>query len=92
MEELVTSALQEMKIGDSKTSEAEIAANWNDIVGKTFATKCAPDRLTEDGCLLVQVAGSAVKQELVFRKRQIINALRRLPQCGHVSEVRFVRA
>lgn len=90
--ELVGSALKELRVNAEGSPEAVIAANWGRVVGKTFASKCAPDRLTEDGCLLVQVAGSAVKQELTFRKRGILDALRRLPDCHHVREVRFLRA
>jgi len=87
----VNTALKELKVTAEDGPEQVIVANWSRVVGKLFAAKCAPERLTEDGCLLVRVSGSAVKQELTFRKRTILDALRRLPGCHRVREARFLR-
>ena len=90
MDALVSDALKELKIDGGNTSESEIAANWTKVVGRGFARKCAPERLTDDGYLIVQVAGSAAKQELLFTKREILFAIKVLPKCGFVREIRFV--
>ena len=73
--------------------EAEIGAHWSKIVGEIFAGKCAPERLVDDGRrLMVMVSGSVARQELAFRKQEILRAIRRLPGCGKVRELSFVSA
>tara|TARA_Y100000588_G_scaffold96603_1_gene104659 strand:- start:213 stop:623 length:411 start_codon:yes stop_codon:yes gene_type:complete len=90
MNALVAEALSELKIGGGSKPENEIASNWSKIVGSRFSRKCAPEKLTDDGCLLVQVAGSAAKQELIFRKREILLSIQKLPKCGFLRDIRFV--
>ena len=87
MDDLVAMALEEMKVGDMETSEGEIAGNWSRIVGCDLAGKCAPDRLTPDGLLVIHASGAAVRQELSFRKRQILNVVQDLPRCGQVRDL-----
>ena len=90
--EFLNAALKELKVAAEDSPEQVIETNWSRVVGKAFASQCCPERLTEDGCLLVYVAGSAMKQELIFRKRSILDALRRLPLCHNIQEVRFLRS
>ena len=87
MDDLVAMALEEMKIGDAYTSEGEIAGNWSKIVGRDLASKCAPDRLTADGLLVIHASSAAVRQELSFRKRQILKVVQDLPRCGQVRDL-----
>ena len=87
MDDLVAMALEEMKVGDMETSEGEIAGNWSRIVGRDLAGKCAPDRLTADGLLVIHASGAAVRQELSFRKRQILKVIQDLPLCSQVRDL-----
>ena len=87
MDDILDVAFEKMKLGKEETAEGEIAANWAKIVGRAFAGKCAPDRLTDDGVLMIHASGAAVRQELSFKKRQILSSIQKLPRCGHVRDL-----
>ena len=87
MDDILDIAFEKMKLGKEETAEGEIAANWAKVVGRAFAGKCAPDRLTDDGVLMIHASGAAVRQELSFIKRQILSSIQKLPRCGHVRDL-----
>ena len=87
MEDILDVAFEKMKLGKEETAEGEIAANWAKVVGRAFAGKCAPDRLTDDGVLMIHASGAAVRQELSFIKRQILSSIQKLPRCGHIRDL-----
>lgn len=87
MEDILDIAFEKMKLGKEETAEGEIAANWTKLVGCVFAGKCAPDRLTDDGVLMIHASGAAVRQELSFVKRKILSSIQKLPRCGHVRDL-----
>ena len=87
MDDILDVAFEKMKLGKEETAEGEIAANWTKVVGRTFAGKCAPDRLTDDGVLMIHASGASVRQELSFIKRQILSSIQKLPRCGHVRDL-----
>ncbi len=87
MDDILDVAFEKMKLGKEETAEGEIAANWTKVVGRAFAGKCAPDRLTDDGVLMIHASGEAVRQELSFIKRQILSSIQKLPRCGYVRDL-----
>jgi len=87
MDDILDIAFEKMKLGKEETAEGEIAANWAKVVGRAFADKCAPDRLTDDGVLMIHASGAAVRQELSFIKRKILSSIQKLPRCGHVRDL-----
>ena len=87
MDDILDVAFEKMKLGKEETAEGEIAANWAKVVGRAFADKCAPDKLTDDGVLMIHASGAAVRQELSFIKRQILSYIQKLPRCGHVRDL-----
>ena len=87
MDDILDVAFDKMKLGKEETAEGEIAANWAKVVGRAFADKCAPDKLTDDGVLMIHASGAAVRQELSFIKRQILSYIQKLPRCGHVRDL-----
>jgi hypothetical protein len=87
MNDILDVAFEKMKLGKEESAEGEIAANWGKVVGRAFADKCAPDRLTDDGVLMIHASGAAVRQELSFIKRQILSSIQKLPRCGHVRDL-----
>ena len=70
--------------------EQKIVENWNAIVGEAFAARCGPKRITHDGKLVIQVMGATARQELAFRKRDILAAVRKLPGCRVIKAVTLV--
>lgn len=70
--------------------EQKIVENWTAIVGEAFAGRCGPKRITHDGKLVIQVMGATARQELAFRKRDILTAVRKLPGCRIIKAITFV--
>ncbi len=70
--------------------EQKIVENWTAIVGEAFAGRCGPKRITHDGKLVIQVMGATARQELAFRKRDILTAVRKLRGCRMIKAVTFV--
>ena len=70
--------------------EQRIVENWTAIVGEAFAGRCGPKRITHDGKLVIQVMGATARQELAFRKRDILAAVRKLPGCRVIKAVTLV--
>ena len=70
--------------------EQKIVENWTAIVGEAFAGRCGPKRITHDGKLVIQVMGATARQELAFRKRDILTAVRKLKGCRMIKAVTFV--
>ena len=63
----------ELGIDQEKSPEQVISENWDKVVGRSFAGKCAPERLTENtGILFIKTASGPIKQELGFEKKQIL--------------------
>ena len=81
------------KYGLEKPTPAQkIMDNWSTIVGEKFADRCAPRSITHDGKLVIQVSGATARQELAFRRREIIAALKRIPECREIKAVTFIAA
>ena len=70
--------------------EQKIVEHWHQIVGEAFAHRCGPRRITHDGKLVIQVMGATVRQEMAFRKQEILAALRKIPECRVVKAITFV--
>ena len=70
--------------------EQKIVEHWKDIVGETFAGRCGPRRITQDGKLIIQVMGATVRQEMAFRKKDILAAVRKIPGCRVVKAISLV--
>ncbi|MDR1366558.1 MAG: DUF721 domain-containing protein [Puniceicoccales bacterium] len=65
----------------------EIFENWPRIVGDMFCGLCTPHRITTTNALIIKVQNSVVRQELFFRKEEILQRIREIcPQ----SDVRTI--
>lgn len=79
------------KYGLDKYGPAQkIMDNWSTIVGEKFADRCAPRSITHDGKLVIQVAGATARQELAFQRREIVSALKMIPECRGIKAVTFI--
>jgi len=64
-----------------------VLENWENIVGKTFARRCRPERIDPSGALIVQVPNATVRRELIFMEDRILTALGSIEGCGHIHRV-----
>ena len=90
MKQVVEKAWENWGIGQKKSPEQVISENWDKIVGRKFAGKCAPERLTENtGTLFIKTASGPIKQELGFDKKQILQRIQKLEDCSFVKELKI---
>jgi hypothetical protein len=80
--------LHKHRIG-MKTPEEAIRDAWVEIVGAPNAEFCHPLRVDRDRVLLVGVSNPIVRQELLFHKTVVLQRIRAIPACAHITEVLF---
>jgi len=73
---------------EEKLEEVELARLWADVVGDRIAAVSRPGRV-RDGVLLVEVDTSSWMQELSFRKRQIMDLVRKRFSRLDVKDIHF---
>ncbi|MEK9772532.1 MAG: DUF721 domain-containing protein [Opitutae bacterium] len=90
METLVEKVWEDWGIGEEETVESIISGNWQKIVGRNLSGKCAPVNLSKDGkTLLIRAASSTIKQDLSFRKLEILRKINSLKNCRTVTQLRI---
>ena len=62
---------------------------WEEIVGKTIAANTAAETV-DHGILIVKTANPAWRQELVFKKQDIIERLNAKLGKNTIREIRFI--
>ena len=73
---------------ETETLEGVIMQNWRQIVGEGNAYRCCPQRLTADGRkLVITAANPVIRQELLFRKRQLLDRIRALPRASAILDL-----
>ena len=90
MESLVEKVWEDWGIGDEETMESVISGNWHKIVGKNLSVKCAPIKLSKDGkFLFIKAASSTIKQELGFKREEILKKINLIGNGQLVLELRI---
>jgi hypothetical protein len=90
MVDLVEKVWEDWGIGEEETTESLISGNWQKIVGRDMASKCAPTNLSRDGkSMQIRAANSTVKQELTFRKTEILKKLQAIKGCKSIVQIRI---
>ena len=88
--EVIDQVWDSWKIGTEVSPEQKISENWAKLVGHKLATKCAPEKLDLDkGVLTIRSSSSTVKQELVFKKKGLIQKLSSLDTSFSVKDLRI---
>ncbi len=73
---------------EQPSMERTLMDNWRQIVGVEFAHRCSPQKILGDR-LLISASNPVVRQELVFRKGEIVRRIRALPGCKAIDGVSF---
>jgi hypothetical protein len=90
MVDLVEKVWEDWGIGEEETTESLISGNWQKIVGRDMASKCAPTNLSRDGkSMQIRAANSTVKQELTFRRTEILKKLQAIKGCKSIVQIRI---
>jgi hypothetical protein len=88
MSDLTEHFLHKHRIG-MKTPEEAIRDAWTEIVGTPNAEYCHPLRIDRNRVLLVGVSNPIVRQELLFHKAIVLQRLKAIPACAHLTDVQF---
>ena len=83
---VLEACIKKFHIGQ-RTPEETIIANWATIVGKSFASRCRPERIDPSGTLLIQVSNPTLKRELIFMEDRILTALGSMEGCQHIRRI-----
>lgn len=62
---------------------------WNDVVGESVAKNAKPDRV-EHGVLIVKVSSPTWRQELYFKKKEIIEKINHTIGKNVIRDIRFI--
>ena len=62
---------------------------WNEIVGDTVAKNTQPDRV-EHGVIIVKVSSPTWRQELYFKKKEIIKKINNTIGKNVIRDIRFI--
>jgi predicted nucleic acid-binding Zn ribbon protein len=62
---------------------------WNDVVGESVAKNAKPDRV-EHGVLIVKVSSPTWRQELYFKKKEIIEKINQAIGKKVIRDIRFI--
>jgi hypothetical protein len=90
MVDLVEKVWEDWGIGEEETTESLISGNWQKIVGRDMASKCAPTNLSRDGkSMQIRAANSTVKQELTFRRAEILKKMQAIKGCKSIVQIRI---
>lgn len=89
IENIVEKVWEDWGIGEEESRESIISGNWQKIVGKSLSLKCAPVNLSRDGkTLQIRAANSTIKQEITFKKTDILKKIKPLKGCSAVNNIR----
>ena len=89
IENIVEKVWEDWGIGEEESRESIISGNWQKVVGKSLSLKCAPVNLSRDGKTLhIRAASSTIKQEITFRKTEILKKIKSLKECSAVNNIR----
>ena len=78
------------KCGIEKPSVEQILIDhWRTIVGERFAHRCRPMKLFEGKILHIAAANPTLRQELIFKKSEIVEKIQQVPGCEEIEGISF---
>ncbi len=86
--DLADHLLHKHRIG-MKTPEEAIRDAWVEIVGAPNAEYRHPLRIDRSRILVVGVSNPIIRQELLFHKKVVLQRIRAIPACAHLTDVMF---
>lgn len=88
LDNIVEVIFERYKIGRVSVEDT-IMAQWRDIVGEQTAHRCRPHKILDGKRLIIITNNAVLRQELEFRKSDVLRKLRALPQCDNIRDIVF---
>jgi hypothetical protein len=79
--------LSKFKITQRIRPEDVLMENWSDIIGAQYARLAAPQTITQDHVLVIQVNSPALREQLRFDERRILKAIKALSECKEIKRI-----
>ena len=86
LEGLLARLQEEYKL-DQLSPERNLVENWERVFGPGLAARCHPVRIKDDRALVISVTNQTLRSELQFRKRAILQRIRKLERCEGIREL-----
>lgn len=83
---IMESIIKSHKIGVPRP-EDKIIEYWKDIIGKNYAHRCRPERITTQNQLVIVINNPILRQEIEFKKRSILMRIHHIPECKHINKL-----
>ncbi|TVR50636.1 MAG: DUF721 domain-containing protein [Puniceicoccaceae bacterium] len=80
--------LERNRIG-IETPELALQEQWENIVGPLHAHHCWPLRINTRQFLLIATSNPVVRQDLFFRRRELLRKVQQLPGCSGIRDLRL---
>lgn len=71
---------------DGPKPEQILVESWDVIFG-SFSERCYPVKLTDSGTLIVSVANSTLRSEIIFKKNEFLQKIKQLKYCGGINDL-----
>lgn len=89
LDQAVEAAVRRLGI-DRPIPEHAISAAWPRLLPPAVARRTSPLRILADGKLLIHCESAVARSEATFHARALLDKVRQLPGCRHVTAVGFV--
>lgn len=87
--EIIPDVLVRWKIAE-QTPQEILLERWEEVVGNPgLAQVCQPRRIDAGWVLWVAVSDPIIRQELFFRRRQLLTKIKKLPGCGVIRDLKL---
>jgi predicted nucleic acid-binding Zn ribbon protein len=73
---------------EKQVEQYKIFDVWNDVVGQQVAKVAQPERL-QNGVLIVNVNNAPWRNELTFRKREILEKIHERTNSKSITDIKF---
>lgn len=83
----LTQLVQSLGI-EKQVEQYKIFDVWNDVVGQQVAKVAQPERL-QNGVLFVNVNNAPWRNELTFRKREILEKIHEYTHSNSITDIKF---
>lgn len=85
--DIIPDLLTRWKISE-QTPQEILLEHWEEVIGNPgLAQLCQPQRIDTGWKLWVAVADPVIRQELFFRRRQLLQKIQKLPGCGVIRDL-----
>ena len=85
IEDLVTHFVERYDLERPKPEQI-LVESWDAIFG-SFSERCYPIKLTDAGSLVISVANSTLRTEIIFKKNEFLQRIQKLQYCDDIKDL-----